>query len=173
MVFLYMSSLISRNSELIDKVFLDYLLPKMTGSRDKLDIYIDEDPGYYIEVKYIRHIPSRKNIPLPQHRGSLINDMIKLVYKTPAKANKYLLLVTTNEFFTHILNKPRFPLDKESWHGRIRDLITTDTEENRLSGENKKYLDKEAGLQLLKYEIVKHRTTNLRFHIILWKVIIP
>jgi len=93
MTFLYVYSLIRRNPELIDRVFLDYPFTKEAGSRGEFDVYIDVDPGCYIEVKYIRPIPSGMNIPLPQHRGSLINDLIRLAYKTPAKANRYLFLI--------------------------------------------------------------------------------
>jgi len=90
-----------------------------------LPVYIDVDPGYYIEVKYIRPIPSRLNLPLPQHRGSLINDLIRLAFRTPVKSNKYILLVASKEFITHLMNKPGFPLSpiENTWHGTIRDLI--------------------------------------------------
>ena len=162
--FLYVHSLVNKSSELVNKIFLDYPFVKQAGSRGKFDIYVDVDPGYYIEVKYIRPIPSGMNLPLPQHRGSLINDMIRLAYKTPAETNKYLLLVASREFITHISNKPGFPLQEKPWHGKIRDLIVTATEENKISKENKIYLEHEVELRLLKHEILH------RLHIVLWKV---
>ncbi len=137
---------------------------KKSGSRGKFDIYIDIEPGYYIEVKYIRPIPSGMNLPLPQHRGSLINDMIRLAFKTPAKSNKYLLLVASQEFIVHILNKPGFPLNEKLWHGKIGDLIVVDTEKDKISNENKKYLDKEVKQQLLIYR------TTYPLYIAMWKI---
>lgn len=169
--FLYVYSLICKNSELVGKVFLDYPFVKQAGSRGKFDIYVDVDPGYYIEVKYIRPIPSGWNIPLPQHRGSLIDDMTRLAYKTPAGTNKYLLLVAIREFIIHILNKPGFPLLQKSWHGKIRDLIVTATEENRISRDNRVYLDHEVELRLLKHEML-YRLHIAFLHIVLWKVTI-
>lgn len=163
--FLYTYSLVRTDPNLLDKVFVDYPFTKQSGSRGKFDIYIDVNPGYYVEVKYIRPIPSGTNIPLPQHRGELINDLIRLAYKTPSKAKKYLLLVASREFINHLLNKPGFPIYNMTWHGRIRDLIVTATEDNKISKENKTYLDRKAELQLL-----RHETTHL-LHVILWKVI--
>jgi len=90
MTLLYIHSLICHDSKLIDKVFLDYPFMKQGGSRGKFDIYIDVGPGHYIEVKYIRPIPSGMNLPLPQHRGSLINDVIRLALKTqPSPESTY------------------------------------------------------------------------------------
>jgi len=165
--FLCVYSLICKNSGLVDKVFLDYPFVKQAGSRGKFDIYVDVDPGYYIEVKYIRPIPSGRNLPLPQHRGSLINDTTRLAYKTPAWTNKYLLLVANGEFITHISKKPGFPLQQKPWHGKIRALIVTATEENKISKENRVYLEHEVELRLLKYEMLHH------LHMVLWKVTTP
>lgn len=162
--FLYVYSLICKNPELVDKIFLDYPFVKQAGSRGKFDIYVDVDPGYYLEVKYIRPIPSGMNLPLPQHRGSLINNIIRLAYKTPAKTNKYLLLVASREFLTHISNKPGFPLRQKPWHGKIRDLIVTPTEANKISKENRVYLDHDVELRLLKHEMLHW------LHIVLWKI---
>lgn len=161
--FLYTYSLVHADLNLLDKVFVDYPFTKQTGSRGKFDIYID--PGHYVEVKYIRPIPSGINLPLPQHRGALINDLIRLAYKTPPKTNKYLLLVASREFITHISNKPGFPIHSTSWHGKIRDLIVTATEDNKISKENRTYLNQKVELELLRHEI------TYPLHIILWKVI--
>lgn len=163
--FLYTYSLVHAEPNLLDKIFMDYPFTKQSGSRGKFDIYIDINSGYYVEAKYIRPIPSGMNLPLPQHRGSLINDLIRLSYRTPTKAKKYLLLVASREFITHTLNKPGFPTRNKTWHGRIRDLIVTATEYNKISKENRTYLDQKLELQLL-----RHEATHL-LHIILWKVI--
>jgi len=167
MTFLYVYSLIRRNPELIDRVFLDYPFTKEAGSRGEFDVYIDVDPGCYIKVKYIRPIPSGMNIPLPQHRGSLINDLIRLAYKTPAKANRYLLLIASREFINHISKKPGFPLHEKPWRGKIEELIVTATEDKQISKEGKVHLGQEVELQLLKHEIA------YPLHIALWKVTTP
>jgi len=163
--FLYTYSLVHTDLNLLDKVFVDYPFTKQSGSRGKFDIYIDINPGYYIEVKYIRPIPSGMNIPLPQHRGSLINDLVRLSYRAPTKAKKYLLLVACREFITHISNKPGFPTRNKTWRGRIKDLIVTETEDKKISKENRTYLDQKLELQLLRHEVTR------LLHIILWKVI--
>ena len=163
--FLYVYSLVSQNPDLLDKIYLDYPFSKQLGSRGKFDIYIDVNPGYYFEVKYIRPIPSGRNLPLPQHRGSLIDDLIRLATRTSPESNKYLLLVATQEFIKHLTKKPGFPLTKNIWHGAIRELIVTNTEENRISPGNRRHLEYKVGLELRSHKIV------YPFHIILWRVL--
>jgi len=165
MVFLYTYSLISNENNLIDKVFVVYPIAKESGSRNKIDIFINVEPEYYIEVKYVRPIPSEWNIPLPQHRGKLINDIIKLVAQTSPSSNKYLLLVASREFIVHLSNKPGFPQSKTAWRGRIRNLVLAVTEEKQISKENKPYLDREIKQQLLSQEKAN------ALHILLWKIV--
>lgn len=165
MTFLYMCSLVLQNPEILDKIFIDYPFSKQAGSRGKFDIYIDIDPGYYVEVKYVRPIPSGMNIPLPQHRGSLINDLTRLISRTSIKSHKYLLLVASKEFITHIVNKPGFPLMEATWRGSIRSLIVTKTEENRIAAENRGFLYREIEIRRLNYEVIRP------LHIVLWKVV--
>ena len=164
--FLYVYSLVYNKPELINRVFLDYPFIKQAGLRGRIDLYIDIDPGYYMEVKYIRPIPSGRNLPLTRYRGYVINDVIRLAYKIPARANKYLLLVASKEFIAYMSKKPGFPFQQGFWHGKVGDLIITSTERNAILKEkgNRRYLDQIVDLRLLKHEILHW------LHIVLWKI---
>ena len=163
--FLYAYSLIAQDVEVLDRLFIDYPFNKQGGSRGKFDIYIDVGVGCYIEIKYIRPIPSGMNLPLPRHRGTLINDLIRLAYKTDKRSNKYLLLVASREFITHLINKPGFPIVNDLWHGKLRDLIVAETEKRQIRSENEEFLDKEVILKRLNYKEAHP------LHIVLWKTI--
>jgi len=131
MAFLFGHSIVDVNENLLNKVFVEYPIETNSGSRDKIDIYIDVHPGYYVEIKYVRPIPSGMNRPLPQHRGKLIDDVSKLCILTPPESHKYLLLITDEEFIRHLCNKPGF-FEGVSWKGSIGDLAVNKTERQQI-----------------------------------------
>ena len=186
MTFLYVISLISRNPEIVDRVFIEYPFEEVepretdpseeeTGPREKFDIFIDVDPKYYVEVKYVRPFPSKRNLPLPRLRGSLINDIVRITCETKKirEAGKYLLLIASDEFINHISKKPGFPLNGKPWRGKINELIVVGTEKNEISNKYKEFdeyrecLSQEVELHLIRHEVVDP------LHIVLWKVTTP
>lgn len=163
MAFLFGYSIVDANEDLLNKVFVEYPIEMNSGSRDKIDIYIDVHSGYYVEIKYVRPIPSGMNRPLPQHRGKLIDDVSKLCILTPPEAHKYLLLITDEEFMRHLYNKPGFIFKGVSWKGSIGDLVVNKTERQ----------------QIRNFEVIKGREIELiikRFSkantltVVLWKI---
>ena len=72
------------------------------------------------------------NLPLPQHRGTLLNDLVKLATLTPIQSIKYLLLIADENFVKHISRKPGFPLNDKFWEGHIGELVTVKTESNQI-----------------------------------------
>jgi len=132
MSFLFGHSIVDVNKDFLNKVFVEYPIETKFGSRDKIDIYIDVYPGYYVEIKYIRPIPSGMNRPLPQHRGKLIDDVSKLCMLAPPESRKYLLLIADEEFIRHLYNKPGFIFKGVSWKGAIGDLVVNKTEQQQI-----------------------------------------
>jgi len=130
--FLFGYSIIEIKKDFLDKIFIEYPIETKFGSRDKIDLYLDIYPGYYVEVKYVRPIPSGMNRPFPQHRGKMIDDVLKLCILTPNESNKYLLLVADEEFIGHLNNKPGFSLKYLNWHGAFNDLVVNKTERRQV-----------------------------------------
>ena len=160
-VLLYIYSLASISPEVLGRVFTDYPVGG-GGSRERVDIFIDFEGGYYVEVKYVRPIPSRTNIPLPQHRGALIYDVVRLLSR--GGAGRYLLLVASREFISHLMNKPGFPIKEGAWEGSLRSLVVTKTEEAVLPPVERGRLDRRARLTRLSYEALPPLS------VILWRV---
>jgi len=130
LVFLFGLAVIKVRPDLSNTIYIDYPLGVTEGSRIKIDIYID--PCCYLEMKYVRPIPSEMNLPLPQHRGTLLNDLVKLATLTPIQSLKYLLLIADENFVKHISRKPGFPLNDKFWEGHIGELVTVKTESNQI-----------------------------------------
>ena len=130
-LFLFGTAIVTTRKDYLNSLYIDYPIGKQMGARDKIDIFLDLDNGYYFEVKFMRPIPSRATRPLPQHRGALINDAIKLIKLTPHESHRYLLLVADDEFIRHIEKKPGFPL-MGRWYGQIEDLIVAETERRQI-----------------------------------------
>jgi len=137
MAFLFGHSIVDVNENFLNKVFIEYPIETNSGSRDKIDIYVDAHLGYYVEIKYVRPIPSGMNRPLPQHRGKLIGDVSKLCILTPPEAHKYLLLIADEEFIRHLYNKPGFIFKGVSWKGSIGGLIVNKTERQQIENSKK------------------------------------
>ena len=131
MRFLFGTAIVTARRDYLNSLFIDYPISKQMGARDKIDVFLDANDGYYFEVKFMRPIPSRATRPLPQHRGALINDVTKLIKLTPHESRRFLLLVADNEFIRHIERKPGFPLTG-SWRGQIEDLIVAETERRQI-----------------------------------------
>ena len=147
--------------ELLTSLYLEYPLGNKMGSRDKIDLFIPINKGYYFEIKYNRPIPSKATRPLPKHRGMLINDAVKLITMVPPKAKKFLILVSDEKFVKHLRKKRGFGL-KEQWSGKIKDLITCATEANEIKFEipnqmvsvNNWFTANAGPLQIMLFEII-------------------
>jgi len=133
--FLFGTAIITTRKDYLNSLYIDYPVGKQVGARDKIDIFLASNNGYYFEVKFMRPIPSRATRPLPQHRGALINDVIKLIKLTPHESHRFLLLVADDEFIRHVEKKPGFPLTG-SWYGQIEDLIVAETERRQIKFPN-------------------------------------
>lgn len=129
--FLFGNAIVTTREDYLNSLYTDYPIGKQMGARDKIDIFLDLNNGYYFEVKFMRPIPSRATRPLPQHRGALINDSIKLLKLTPHESHRFLLLVADHEFVRHIEKKPGFPLNGR-WYGQVEDLIVAETERRQI-----------------------------------------
>ena len=106
----------------------------MGYTRQKIDVFIDTEPGHFFELKFIRPIPSRATRPFPQHRGSLIADLLRLS-SLQKDGIKNLLLVADIPFVRHLVKKPGFPMiTGEKWEGIASNLITVKTERNQVRG---------------------------------------
>lgn len=163
MTFLYGYSIVKTNPKLLGKIFIDYPLELSYGARNKVDLYIDVKPGYYIEVKYIRPIPSGMCRPLPQHRGTIIGDVVKLVKLVPKNSHKFVLLISDRAFINHLVKKPGFPILNKEWSGKISELITNKTEMQQVKT-GSTILEKHLSM----VQIGMYVANDL--HILLWKI---
>lgn len=67
-------------------------------------MFLDEDPGYFLEVKYFRAIPSSQSTPRTQHFGTLVADFLKLNLLANKERRRYELIVAEGAFRTDIRN---------------------------------------------------------------------
>jgi hypothetical protein len=147
--------------ELLTSLYVEYPLGNKVGSRDKIDLFIPKNKGYYFEIKYNRPIPSGATRPLPKHRGMLINDAVKLITLVPLEAKKFLILISDENFVKHLRKKQGFGL-KEKWSGKIKDLITCATEANEIKFKipnqmvsiNNRFTANAGPLQIMLFEII-------------------
>lgn len=161
--FLFAYSIIKAEEQLINKVFIEYPITTAYGSRDKIDLYIDSSNGCYVEVKYIRPIPSGMTRPFPQHRGKIIADIAKLLSLVSEKAIKCILLVSDKSFINHLANKPGFPLYDKSWSGSIESLVVNETERKQIGNFEKV---KALNLRMLNRRLIKVNSLI----IVLWQI---
>lgn len=160
--FLFGAAIVTIRKDCLNSIYMDYPVGKRVGARDKIDIFLASNNGYYFEVKFMRPIPSRATRPLPQHRGALINDVIKLTKLTPNESQKFLLLVADDEFMRHIEKKPGFSTT-ERWFGQIEELIVAETERRQIKFPNAYNLNVEMA-------VVSNDEVD-GFFIVLWEII--
>jgi len=84
-------------------VYCEY--PCDNSFSQKLDIFVDVDDGYCIEIKFLRPIPSKKNPPFTQHYGAILADMLKLTLLCDKERSRFLVIVMDDNFHNYFVNK--------------------------------------------------------------------
>jgi len=84
-------------------VFAEYPCDK--AESQKWDIYIDDQNGDCIEIKFFRPIPSGYNPPFTQHLGALLSDILKLTLLSNNERNKYLVVIADDKFSNYFINQ--------------------------------------------------------------------
>lgn len=92
------------------------VFPEFPLDRDraqKADLFVDEEPGHFLEVKYFRPIPWGWSTPLTQLLGSLFADLLKLYHLANPERERFQLVVAEGAFRTHLENS----LLADVWEG--------------------------------------------------------
>lgn len=75
----------------------------------KVDLFVDDEPGLCFEFKFFRPIPSGYNPPMTQHLGSLWADIIKLAALFNRERSKFLVVFMDDLFRRYFLSRGVLP----------------------------------------------------------------
>lgn len=88
-------------------VFAEFPCDK--NPKQKWDLFITQEPGTAIEIKFLRPIPSGINPPFTQHFGAVIADVLKLLAFANQDRVRHLILITDLLFKNYLTNQG-FPI---------------------------------------------------------------
>ncbi len=90
------------------RIFPEY--PCDHSPSQRLDLFVEDGPGYCFEFKFFRQIPSETNPPYTQHLGALWADLLKLKVLCRPERNRFLVVFTDNRFRSYFAGQSVFPM---------------------------------------------------------------
>lgn len=99
---------LARRWNYASKIFAEY--PCDLAPKQKLDLFVDEDPGLCFEFKFYRPIPSEYNLPLTQHLGSFWADVLKLKHLCRHERSRFLTVFMDHRVRSYFAGKEGFPM---------------------------------------------------------------
>lgn len=101
---------LARRFDYAHRVFPEF--PCDLEPSQKLDLFLDEPPGWCFEFKFFRSIPSQRNPPLTQHLGSVWTDLFKLSVLCQSSRLRFLVVFADERFRAYLTNHAALPQEQ-------------------------------------------------------------
>jgi hypothetical protein len=93
-----------------ERIWAEYPYPKYPKSPSNgVDIFVDAEPGQYMEIKYLRELETGSQRPRTMWLGMLIGDIYKVRHYSADSSMRLLLLIADRTFVGYLKGKGLWP----------------------------------------------------------------